>query len=55
MTKCYFLVGDNPGMFTTWRPDLLEHRDYVNQSKLSRTGIFNAVEKSLEVIHHLSG
>ncbi|KAG9022083.1 hypothetical protein FRB95_000880 [Tulasnella sp. JGI-2019a] len=49
LTKCYFLVGDTPGLFVGFRGDeLAKSRDYVNQSRLSRAAIFNAVEKSLE-------
>jgi len=48
LSKCHFLVGDHPGLFTGKRPELKHTRDYVNQSGLSRAAIFNAVEKSLE-------
>jgi len=47
MTKCHFLVGDNPGMHTLWNPELHNQRDYVNQAGLSRGAIFNQVEASL--------
>ncbi|KAG8842998.1 hypothetical protein FRB96_004479 [Tulasnella sp. 330] len=48
MTKCRHIVGDNLNMFTPAVPNLENTRDYVNQSRLSRAGIFNQVEKSLE-------
>ncbi|KAG8978877.1 hypothetical protein FRB94_012606 [Tulasnella sp. JGI-2019a] len=48
LSKCFALVGDTPGLFTLKRPELVDTRDYVNQSGLSRNAIFNAVEKSLE-------
>ncbi|KAG8852957.1 hypothetical protein FRB96_008476 [Tulasnella sp. 330] len=48
MTKCFFLVGDDTGVFTGHHPEMEHTKDYVNQSKLSRAAIFNAVEKSLE-------
>jgi len=49
MTKCFFLVADDdPGLFTGHHPEMEHTRDYVNQSKLSRAAIFNAVEKSLQ-------
>ncbi|KAG8852954.1 hypothetical protein FRB96_008473 [Tulasnella sp. 330] len=47
LSKCNFLVADDPGVNTVFT-NLTNHRDYVNQSKLSRTAIFNQVEKSLE-------
>ena len=47
-TKCFGLVGDEPGIRTVFRPEMRDMRDYVNQSGLSRSAIFNAVEKSLE-------
>lgn len=49
MTKCWGLVGDTPDLMTVLMPELANQRDYVNQSGLSRSAIFNAVEKSLEV------
>jgi aryl-alcohol dehydrogenase-like predicted oxidoreductase len=36
------------GVFTPTQPNLRDHRDYVNQSGLSRQAIFNQVEASLE-------
>jgi len=48
MTKCFNLVGDSPGLFTSKQPNLKNTRDYVNQSGLSRAAIFNAVEASLQ-------
>ncbi|PAV20283.1 ferrochelatase [Pyrrhoderma noxium] len=47
-TKCYALAHDDPGVFTGAYPDLRNTRDYVNQSGLSRSAIFNQVEASLE-------
>ncbi|KAG8874832.1 hypothetical protein FRB97_005628 [Tulasnella sp. 331] len=48
MTKCWAIVGDTPAVRAYYMPELQHTRDYVNQSGLSRTAIFNAVEKSLE-------
>ncbi|KZT53918.1 Aldo/keto reductase [Calocera cornea HHB12733] len=48
MSKCFFLVGDAPNVLTITNPKLANERDYVNQSGLSRTAIFNAVEASLK-------
>ncbi|KAG8978881.1 hypothetical protein FRB94_012610 [Tulasnella sp. JGI-2019a] len=48
LSKCFARVGDTLGLFTLKRSDLVDTRDYVNQSGLSRNAIFNAVEKSLE-------
>ncbi|KAG8853136.1 hypothetical protein FRB96_008388 [Tulasnella sp. 330] len=48
LTKCWGLVGDTPDLLTYVMPKLQDTRDYVNQAKLSRAAIFNAVEKSLE-------
>jgi len=48
MSKCFFLVGATPALNTITRPELAKERDYVNQSGLSRTAIFNAVQASLE-------
>ncbi|KAG9013932.1 hypothetical protein FRB95_011847 [Tulasnella sp. JGI-2019a] len=49
LTKCNFLVGENGvHTITPESAHLPNTRDYVNQSKLSRTAIFNQVEKSLE-------
>lgn len=46
-TKVYGVVGHEPGIKTHTMPHLINERDYVNQSGLSRTAIFNAVEDSL--------
>ncbi|KZO96530.1 Aldo/keto reductase [Calocera viscosa TUFC12733] len=48
MSKCYFLVGKAPNVLTITNPQLANERDYVNQSGLSRTAIFNAVNASLQ-------
>ncbi|TFK65155.1 Aldo keto reductase [Pluteus cervinus] len=47
-TKCCHLVGKTPDLHPYLQPHLQAQRDYVNQSGLSRAGIFNAVEASLE-------
>ncbi|KAJ7590429.1 NADP-dependent oxidoreductase domain-containing protein [Mycena floridula] len=47
-TKCYGLVGENPGDRTVLMPELRKTRRFVNQYGLSRAAIFNAVEESLE-------
>ncbi|KAG8877056.1 hypothetical protein FRB98_006925 [Tulasnella sp. 332] len=47
-TKCHFPVGEAPNLYMSKHPELINTRDYVNQSGLSRAAIFNAVEKSLE-------
>jgi aryl-alcohol dehydrogenase-like predicted oxidoreductase len=47
LTKCNFLVADEPGTFTVLSPELKNKRDYTNQSGLSRAAIFNQVEASL--------
>jgi aryl-alcohol dehydrogenase-like predicted oxidoreductase len=49
MTKIRFLV-DHEDMSTVtsyFRPELKDHRDYVNQGGLSRTAIFNQVDDCL--------
>ncbi|EJU05010.1 Aldo/keto reductase [Dacryopinax primogenitus] len=48
LSKCFFLCADGqPGLFTGKFPDLMNTRDWVNQSGLSREAIFNQVEGSL--------
>ncbi|KAK7018794.1 hypothetical protein VNI00_018224 [Paramarasmius palmivorus] len=47
LTKCYFLVGNEPSFLAF---DISEHtkeRQYVNQGGLSRAAILNQVEDSL--------
>ncbi|KAG2089356.1 NADP-dependent oxidoreductase domain-containing protein [Suillus discolor] len=46
-TKCYGLVANDPSLPTFFMPDLNKLPEYVNQSGLSRTAIFNAVDASL--------
>ncbi|KAG6915028.1 hypothetical protein DXG01_013840 [Tephrocybe rancida] len=46
-TKCFGLVGNEPGLRTLAFPDLKNQIDYVNQGGLSRAAIFNAVDASL--------
>ncbi|KAK5637364.1 hypothetical protein RRF57_013076 [Xylaria bambusicola] len=53
MTKCFRVVCDpeqyDPGSSVYMHHDIADtNKDYVNQWGLSRTGIFNAVEASLE-------
>ncbi|KLO10724.1 Aldo/keto reductase [Schizopora paradoxa] len=48
LTKCFSLVHPDPGMHTHFHPNLKNERDFVNQSGLSRSAIFNAVDASLE-------
>ncbi|KAI1500421.1 aldo/keto reductase [Biscogniauxia marginata] len=49
MTKCYFGVGETPDVNHYFQRGHLEKsKDYVNQSGLSRTAIFNAVNASLK-------
>lgn len=51
LTKCYFLTHDDSRMSVKSSASdttLKDTRDYVNQSGLSRTAIFNQVEASLE-------
>jgi aryl-alcohol dehydrogenase-like predicted oxidoreductase len=47
LTKCNFLVADDPNAFTPLSPQMRNERNYVNQSGLSRAAIFNQVEGSL--------
>jgi len=47
ITKCHSLVGKEVAGMAFLNPALLDERDYVNQSGLSRAAIFNAVEASL--------
>jgi aryl-alcohol dehydrogenase-like predicted oxidoreductase len=42
------LVHDDVNVNTVSDPSFKDHRDYVNQSGLSRQAIFNQVEASLE-------
>ncbi|KAJ2988137.1 hypothetical protein NUW58_g4134 [Xylaria curta] len=48
MTKCFWGVGETPDVHH-WDVDeiIVQAKDYVNQSGLSRASIFNAVEASL--------
>jgi len=46
-SKCFGLVADDPGVRTYLAPELKQQAKYVNQSGLSRTAIFNAVDASL--------
>ncbi|KZT41585.1 Aldo/keto reductase [Sistotremastrum suecicum HHB10207 ss-3] len=48
LTKCFFPVPDDPEMHAWEHPELQQTRDYVNQAGLSRQGIFNQVEVSLQ-------
>ncbi|KAK2749201.1 hypothetical protein FQN57_006816 [Myotisia sp. PD_48] len=54
MTKCWAFVGDEPdipGFFPPLGPqmaDIQQTKEYINQSGLSRTAIFTAVDASLE-------
>ncbi|KAJ6556843.1 Aldo/keto reductase [Mycena vulgaris] len=47
-TKVHHLVLDDITKFGFQHPELRSTRDYVNQDGLSRAGIFNAVEASLQ-------
>ncbi|KAK1218344.1 hypothetical protein PQX77_018986 [Marasmius sp. AFHP31] len=47
-SKCYGLVADKPGIRAYADPSLRDHRQYVNQSGLSRAAILNAVDASLQ-------
>jgi aryl-alcohol dehydrogenase-like predicted oxidoreductase len=46
-TKCYALVAPDPSTQTLYVSGLEQLPEYVNQSGLSRTAIFNAVDASL--------
>lgn len=48
LTKCNGLVHPDPGVQTHFQPNLKNERDFINQFGLSRAGIFNAVDASLE-------
>jgi len=48
LSKCYFLVAEQPNIMTFTQPNLANQRDYVNQGGLSRGAIFNQVEASLK-------
>ncbi|KAF4553592.1 Aldo-keto reductase-like protein 1 [Elsinoe fawcettii] len=48
MTKCFSVVGDNPGIKTLMYGDSIKnHKDYVNSGGLSRGAIFKEVDASL--------
>ncbi|KZT34671.1 Aldo/keto reductase [Sistotremastrum suecicum HHB10207 ss-3] len=47
LTKCTGLVSENPSELSWVLPHLVDLPQYVNQSGLSRTAIFNQVEASL--------
>lgn len=46
-TKCNGLVANNPSIHTYLVPGLNKLPKYVNQSGLSRTAVFDAVDASL--------
>lgn len=49
MTKCFAAVGEEPELRTYFfRSEIAASKDYVNNSGLSRTAIFNQVEASLK-------
>jgi len=49
LSKCFAYIGEEPGIKTmTYGQKIAESPDYVNQGGLSRTAIFNAVNKSLK-------
>lgn len=49
LSKCYGTVGEEPDVLHIRYPNEIKRsKDYVNQGGLSRTAIFNAVNKSLE-------
>ncbi|KAI4717235.1 putative aldo/keto reductase [Aureobasidium sp. EXF-10727] len=49
LSKCFAYIGEEPGIKTmTYGQKISESPDYVNQGGLSRTAIFNAVNKSLQ-------
>lgn len=48
LSKCFGTVGEEPGVVHIKYPaEIKKSKDYVNQSGLSRTAIFNAVDASL--------
>lgn len=49
LSKAYGTVGEEPGVLhIKWGEEMKQSKDYVNQGGLSRTAIFNAVDRSLE-------
>jgi aryl-alcohol dehydrogenase-like predicted oxidoreductase len=48
LTKCFGTVGEEPAANHIKYPWMRDTKDYVNQSGLSRTAIFNAVHASLK-------
>ncbi|KZP00478.1 Aldo/keto reductase [Calocera viscosa TUFC12733] len=49
LSKAFFLAAEgHPELFTGKHPELINTRDYVNQSGLSREALFNQVEASLK-------
>lgn len=49
MTRCYGVVGEQPDISELSYPNKIKvSKDYVNQSRLSRAAIYNAVEASLK-------
>jgi aryl-alcohol dehydrogenase-like predicted oxidoreductase len=48
LTKCYGVVGEEPGANHIRFPQIKTSKDYVNQGGLSRAAIFNAVDASLK-------
>jgi len=49
LTKCYGAVGETPDVRSVFfKNEIAASKDYVNNFGLSRTAIFNQVEKSLE-------
>ncbi|KAF2268693.1 Aldo/keto reductase [Lojkania enalia] len=49
LSKCFGYVGETPDFRSImYRDEMPKLKDYVNQGGLSRTAIFNAVNKSLE-------
>jgi len=47
LTKCFGVVGEEPGANHIRFPEIKTSKDYVNQGGLSRAAIFNAVNASL--------
>lgn len=48
LTKCFFLVGEDPSVQVCLDPELGDSPTYVNQGGLSRAAIFNQVNGSLK-------
>ncbi len=48
MTKVFFLVSPTPTDNTIFVPHLMNSRDYINHSGLSRIALFNQVDASLK-------